>query len=201
MYSNQDNIPRMNTLSSLKNHLLIAMPALEDENFSKTVTYICEHTEEGAMGLILSVPIDIAFKEVVEQVDKDISDDTLVDNIDEIPVYLGGPVEPEHGFVLHTPQGEWKSSMVLSEQLILTTSSDIISAIAIGEGPEHYIVALGYAGWGAGQLEQEILENSWLSVPADMNQLWEAQPAERWSKAAQLLGIDLRSLSNDIGHA
>ena len=191
----------MNTLSSLKNHLLIAMPALEDENFSKTVTYICEHNEEGAMGLILSVPIDIAFKEVVEQVDKAVLDGTLIDTIDDIPVYLGGPVEPEHGFVLHTPQGEWTSSMKLSEKLVLTTSSDIISAIAMGNGPDHYIVALGYAGWGAGQLEQEIAENSWLSVPADMTQLWDISPAERWSKAEALLGIDLRSISNDVGHA
>lgn len=191
----------MNTLSSLKNHLLIAMPALEDENFSKTVTYICEHNEEGAMGLILSVPIDIAFREVVEQVDKEVLNGALVDGIDDIPVYLGGPVEPEHGFVLHTPQGEWKSSMTLSEQLVLTTSSDIISAIAAGNGPDHYIVALGYAGWGAGQLEQEIAENAWLSVPADMTQLWDISPAERWSKAAALLGIDLHSISNDVGHA
>ena len=191
----------MNTLSSLKNQLLIAMPALEDENFSKTVTYICEHTEEGTMGLILSLPMDISFKEVLVQVDKEALDQVMVDNIDEIPVYLGGPVEPEHGFVLHTPQGEWTSSMELSENLILTTSSDIISAIAKGDGPDHYIVALGYAGWGAGQLEQEIADNSWLSVAADMSQLWDISAAERWSKAAELLGIDLHSLSNDVGHA
>jgi len=177
------------------------MPALEDENFSKTVTYICEHTEEGTMGLILSVPIDITFKEVLEQVDKEAMNATLADNIDDIPVYLGGPVEPEHGFVLHTPEGEWESSMALSDGLMLTTSSDIISAIGLGKGPNHYIVALGYAGWGAGQLEQEMVDNSWLSVPADMSQLWDITPAERWSKAAELLGIDLRSLSSDIGHA
>lgn len=191
----------MNTSSYLKNHLLIAMPAMEDQNFSKTVTYICEHSEEGAMGLILSVPMEISFREVVEQVDSEVLKGELDPRLMDIPVYLGGPVEPEHGFVLHTPQGEWTASMVLSDQLVLTTSSDIISAIATGSGPDHYIVALGYAGWGAGQLEQEMTDNTWLSVPADMNQLWDVPAEQRWEKAVNLLGIDLKNLSNDIGHA
>ena len=151
---------------------------MADHNFSKTVTYICEHSDEGAMGLILSVPLEISFREVVEQLDSDLLKGELTANLDAIPVYLGGPVEPEHGFVLHSPQGEWSASMILSEQLALTTSSDIISAIAAGNGPEHYIVALGYAGWGAGQLEQEMTQNTWLSVPADMNSLWNT-PAEQ----------------------
>ncbi len=187
--------------SSLKNHLLIAMPTLEDQNFSRTVTYICEHNEEGAMGLILSVPIEISFREVVEQVDKGVLIGDVVENLDEIPVYLGGPVEPEHGFVLHTPHGEWKSSLPLNDKLALTTSSDIITAIAEGQGPDHYLVALGYAGWGAGQLEQEMSQNAWLSVSADMDQLWDIPAGERWERAAKLLGVDLKSISHDVGHA
>lgn len=153
------------------------------------------------MGLILSVPMEISFREVVEQVDSEVLKGELDPRLMDIPVYLGGPVEPEHGFVLHTPQGEWTASMVLSDQLVLTTSSDIISAIATGSGPDHYIVALGYAGWGAGQLEQEMTDNTWLSVPADMNQLWDVPAEQRWEKAVNLLGIDLKNLSNDIGHA
>ena len=191
----------MNTSSTLKNHLLIAMPNMEDQNFSRTVTYICDHSDEGAMGLILSVPIEITFREVVEQVAQELLDRELVENLDEIPVYFGGPMEPEHGFVLHTPQGDWKSSMQLDEGLVLTTSSDIIQAIALGTGPDHYLVALGYAGWGAGQLEQEMSQNAWLSVPADMAQLWDVSPAERWERAASLLGVDLKSISHDVGHA
>ncbi len=191
----------MNISASLKNHLLIAMPAMEDKNFSKTVTYICEHNEDGAMGLILSVPLDISFSEVVAQIDKETLKATIDKQLDDIPVYLGGPVEQEHGFVLHTPQGKWNASMVLSEDLTLTTSSDIISAIALGDGPQEYIVALGYAGWGAGQLEQEMAENIWLSVAADMQKMWHTAADKRWENAAQLLGVDLKIISSDIGHA
>jgi len=153
------------------------------------------------MGLILSVPMEISFREVVEQLDSDVLKGELASNLADIPVYLGGPVEPEHGFVLHSPQGEWTASMTLSEQLVLTTSGDIISAIATGNGPEHFIIALGYAGWGAGQLEQEMTQNTWLSVPADMNSLWDVPAEQRWEKAAMLLGVDLNNISHDIGHA
>ncbi|MCF6217342.1 MAG: YqgE/AlgH family protein [Gammaproteobacteria bacterium] len=191
----------MNTTDSLKNNLLIAMPGMEDGNFSKTVTYICEHTDDGAMGLILSIPLDITFRQVVGQVDKTLSQREMDKCIDDIPVYLGGPVEPEHGFVLHTPQGEWSASLKLTDDLMLTTSSDIISAIATGEGPDQYLVMLGYAGWGGEQLEHEMAQNAWLNVPADMAPLW-GEPAEkRWQKAAALLGVDLSRLSPDVGHA
>ena len=191
----------MNTTASLKNHLLIAMPGMDDENFSKTVTYICEHTDEGAMGLILSTPLDITFRQVLAQVDKELKQGEVDKQVDNIPVYLGGPVEPEHGFVLHTPQGEWSASLALTDNLMLTTSSDIISAIALGEGPDNYLVMLGYAGWGGEQLEQEMAQNAWLSVPADMSSLWNEPAEKRWQKAADLLGVNLNSLSHDVGHA
>ncbi len=191
----------MNTTASLKNHLLIAMPGMDDENFSKTVTYICEHTDEGAMGLILSIPLDITFRQVLAQVDKELKQGEVDKQVDNIPVYLGGPVEPEHGFVLHTPQGEWSASLALTDNLMLTTSSDIVSAIALGEGPDNYLVMLGYAGWGGEQLEQEMAQNAWLSVPADMSSLWNEPAEKRWQKAADLLGVNLNSLSHDVGHA
>lgn len=191
----------MNTTASLKNHLLIAMPSMDDENFSKTVTYICEHTDEGAMGLILSIPLDITFRQVLAQVDKELKQGEVDKQVDNIPVYLGGPVEPEHGFVLHTPQGEWSASLALTDNLMLTTSRDIISAIALGEGPDNYLVMLGYAGWGGEQLEQEMAQNAWLSVPADMSSLWDEPADKRWQKAADLLGVNLNALSLDVGHA
>ncbi|VAX10567.1 UPF0301 protein YqgE [hydrothermal vent metagenome] len=191
----------MNTTASLKNHLLIAMPGMDDENFSKTVTYICEHTDEGAMGLILSIPLDITFRQVLAQVDQELKQGEVDKQVDNIPVYLGGPIEPEHGFVLHTPQGEWNASLALTDNLVLTTSSDIISAIALGEGPDNYLVMLGYAGWGGEQLEQEMAQNTWLSVPADMSSLWNEPAEKRWQKAADLLGVNLNSLSHDVGHA
>ncbi len=191
----------MNTTASLKNHLLIAMPGMDDDNFAKTVTYICEHTDEGAMGLILSTPLDVTFRQVLAQVDKELKQVEVGKQVDDIPVYLGGPVEPEHGFVLHTPQGEWSASLNLTDNLILTTSSDIISAIALGEGPDNYLVMLGYAGWGGEQLEQEMAQNTWLSVPADMSSLWDEPADKRWQKAADLIGVNLNCLSNDVGHA
>jgi putative transcriptional regulator len=187
----------MNDTSSLKNHFLIAMPNMADPNFIHSVTYICEHNSEGAMGIVINQTIDIPFREVLDQMQIDPSDPA----IDQIPVYLGGPVQPEHGFVLHSPSAEWESSLTVSDDVAITTSSDILEAIAHGEGPEHFIVALGYAGWGEGQLEGELLNNIWLSVPANMDRIWETPMESRWEQAAALLGIDVKNISNDIGHA
>lgn len=183
--------------SNLTNHLLIAMPNLADPNFSHTVTYICEHSEKGAMGLVINRPIDIHVAEILEQMEIPVSEP----GAGEAPVYLGGPVEEQRGFVLHSSDSEWDSTLRINDQVSVTTSRDILEAMARGEGPEQALVALGYAGWGPGQLEQEILDNSWLSAPADQSILFTLPPARRWQAAAELLGVDLNRLSSESGHA
>lgn len=187
----------MNTTESLANHFLIAMPALADPNFSHTVTYICEHNEEGAMGIIINRPLHIHLREVLEQMQVEASPKTDLDT----PIYLGGPVQSERGFVLHSPVGSWASSLGITEQVAITTSRDIISAIAHSEGPTRYLLALGYAGWGGGQLEREMAENAWLSGPADLDILFDMPEEARWSAAAALLGVEINLISDEIGHA
>lgn len=187
----------MSESSSLRNHFLIAMPALADPNFSHTVTYICEHNDEGAMGIVINRPMPITLAEVLRQMEIEPSK-----NLDtSVVVNEGGPVQPEHGFVVHSPVGAWESSMPITDDIALTTSRDILSAIGHAEGPAHYLIALGYAGWGPGQLETEIAENAWLSGPASMEILFDLPLEQRWEAAARLLGVDLNLLSSDIGHA
>ncbi len=183
--------------NSLRNQLLIAMPRLEDPNFSRTVTLICEHNEDGALGLVLNRPLDLSVAEVLSQMGME----TLSGLDLELPVLEGGPVQPEHGFVLHRPAGLWKSTLVIDGDLAVTTSRDILEAIARGDGPERYLLALGYAGWGGGQLEQEMADNAWLSGPVDQRLIFDTPLEERWEAAAALLGIDLARLSHEAGHA
>lgn len=183
--------------ANLTNHLLIAMPNLRDPNFEHTVTYICEHNENGAMGIVINRPIDINIGEVFEQMEIPVSTPELA----KAPVFLGGPVEEQRGFVLHTGDAKWESSLRINDQISVTTSRDILEAMAHGEGPQQALIALGYAGWGGGQLEREILDNAWLSVPAEQAILFELPPARRWEAAAKLLGVDLNVLSTESGHA
>lgn len=182
---------------TLRNHFLIAMPSLADDNFFHTVTYICEHNREGAMGIVINRTLELKMGELLSQLDIETTDP----NLSQGPVYQGGPVTPEQGFILHQPLGDWEATLAVGDDIGLTVSRDILEAIARGDGPRRYLVALGYAGWGGGQLEQEILQNSWLSGPADSEILFEAEQGERWSKAASLLGIDLGLLSSESGHA
>ena len=151
----------MNDQASLKNQLLIAMPALQDPNFARTVTYICEHGEHGAMGIVLNRPTDLCLADILQHMQ---IEGGLGDAGEQI-VYLGGPVEEERGFVLHTHTAPWDSTLAVNEDISITTSRDILEAMARGDGPSRTLVALGYAGWGAGQLEREIQENAWLSGP------------------------------------
>lgn len=182
---------------SLRNHLLIAMPMLEDPNFFHTVTYICEHNDEGAMGIVINRPTDISLGDLLKQLD--IVPDEGLDTT--VPVFEGGPVQHEHGFLLHTPVGNWNASLPITEQIALTTSKDILESLAVGAGPERYLLALGYAGWGPGQLEEEISANTWLSGPATLELLFDTPPEKRWHQAAALLGVDLGLLSSETGHA
>ena len=184
-------------MDSLENQLLIAMPSLNDPYFNKTVTYICEHNDDGAMGLIINLPVNITLNELLEQID---ADNKECDSLEQ-PVLTGGPVSPQRGFVLHSPQEGWTSSLSLSQDVMITTSKDILMALGTDDAPEAYVVTLGYAGWGPGQLEKEILENSWLTTPADAEIIFKTPIEMRWKKATEKLGIDLAHFSTDIGHA
>ena len=187
----------MPDIANFTNHFLIAMPTLEDINFSGTVTLICEHNEEGAMGIVINRPTDFSLGELLQQLEMIENADLYSDTI----VYRGGPVQEEHGFILHQPVGEWQHSLKISDDLALTTSRDILQAIAEDQGPERKLIALGYAGWGAGQLEQEISANAWLTTPADSEILFDLPSNQRWEAAASKLGIDLTLLSSETGHA
>lgn len=187
----------MSDTSSLKNQLLIAMPGLDDPNFSRTVTYICEHTDAGAMGIVINRPSELKLSDVLHHM----GIVTGNPDTDSQPVYLGGPVDEERGFVLHQTGRVWESSMAISDDVSITTSRDILENMARGEGPKKSLVALGYAGWGAGQLEDEMQDNAWLSGPANESILFDLPANERWAAAAQLLGVDMNLLSTDAGHA
>jgi len=188
----------MNTTSYLKGHFLIAMPNLQDPNFSQSVTYICEHNEEGAFGIVINHETEATIGEVLEQlkITPDASNPFL-----EQRVFLGGPVDIERGLILHKPTGNWSSTVCQNENIAVTSSLDIMRAIAEQKAPDNFIVCLGYAGWGEGQLEQEMIDNAWLSGPADNEIIFQTPVAERWQAAASLLGVDLSLLSSDIGHA
>ena len=187
----------MNETASLKNQLLIAMPSLQDPNFARTVTYICEHGEHGAMGIVLNRPTDLRLADVLRHMQIDGGMGEAGEQI----VYLGGPVEEERGFVLHTRSERWDSTLEIDEDISITSSRDILEAMAQGAGPRHTLVALGYAGWGAGQLERELLQNAWLSGPVDQSILFELPSDQRWEEAGRLLGVDVNLLSSEAGHA
>lgn len=181
----------------LKNQFLIAMPGLLDPNFFHSVAYLCEHNQHGAMAIIINQPVELSVGELMDQMGHQPAGKPLAAN----PVYRGGPVDIERGFVLHQPVGDWESTMPISDKIALTTSKDIIAAMAEGRGPEQSLVALGYAGWAAGQLEEEIRDNAWLNGPADSKILFETAVEQRWESAAALLGIDIHQLTGSAGHA
>ncbi|AQT61318.1 hypothetical protein CBP51_11735 [Cellvibrio mixtus] len=184
------------TPGSLRDHFLIAMPGLNDSSFAHTVTYICEHSEQGAMGVVINMATPMLLKEIFEQMA--LSDQSELGG--QI-VMSGGPVQPERGFVLHSPDTKWQSTLEISPEVSLTASRDIIAALAEGRGPKHSLIALGYAGWGEGQLEAEIAANSWLTVPADKDIIFNTPLEQRWTAAAQALGIDVNLIASTAGHA
>jgi len=182
---------------SLANHFLIAMPGLADPNFFHTVTYLCEHNEDGAMGIVINRPLDMRLGDVLAHIGLDASDPFAPD----LPVFQGGPVQAERGFIIHQPLGDWEATLPVTGDIGVTASQDILAAIAAGRGPRHTLIALGYAGWGPGQLEQEMADNAWLSGPADPRIIFDTPVERRWEAAAGLLGVDLNLLSGDAGHA
>jgi putative transcriptional regulator len=182
---------------SLANQFLIAMPNMADPIFARALVYLCEHGEHGAMGLIINKPSGIALAQLFDQIDLPLQNSAMA----AAPVLFGGPVQPDRGFVLHSPVNDWQSSLTITDELMLTTSKDVLAAVSEGTGPERVLVTLGYAGWSAGQLEAEITSNAWLTAPCDQHILFDVPPEERFDAAIALLGFDPSLLSGDVGHA
>jgi len=187
----------MPDFTSMANQFLIAMPNLRDPNFARTVTLICEHSGEGAMGIVINRVTDLTLADVLGQMNIEASQSRHL----ALPVHIGGPVQNNRGFVVHEPVGDWESTLAIDESLGVSTSRDILVAMAENRGPERCLLALGYAGWSPGQLEREMADNAWLSGPADHQILFELPPEERWSAAVTRLGVDPAALSGDAGHA
>lgn len=181
----------------LTNQFLIAMPGLTDPQFARTVTYICEHSEQGAMGIMVNRPINVQLGEMLDQLEIVVTN-TAVRNL---PIYFGGPVQTDRGFILHSGESTWDSTLRISPHIHVTTSKDILEAIASGSGPSQVLIALGYAGWASGQIENELGANSWLSTPSASEILFNLPVEKRWRAAGRLIGINLDLLSLETGHA
>lgn len=181
----------------LSDHFLIAMPAMTDPYFVKSLTYVCEHNEQGALGLVVNRPISLTMAELFAQIKLPLNSSEL----EGMPIHFGGPVQTDRGFVLHELVGQWQSTLNINSKVGLTTSKDILEAVGEGKGPQNLLVTLGYAGWSQGQLEHEISQNAWLTVPANEHILFELPAEERLAAAMALLGIDYASLSEESGHA
>jgi putative transcriptional regulator len=182
---------------NLTHHFLIAMPSMADPYFAKSLTYICEHNDQGALGLVVNRPIDMTLQALFERLSLDFRDPAVAD----APIYFGGPVQTDRGFVLHMPAGNWQTTLRVGEAIGLTTSKDILEAVGRGEGPARLLVTLGYAGWSPGQLEHEITQNAWLTVEASDDILFETPAEERLPAAMELLGLDYARLQDEAGHA
>jgi putative transcriptional regulator len=186
---------------NLSNQFLIAMPGMGDDNFTGAVIYLCEHTENGALGLVINKPIDIKLKNLFAKVELSLDSPALADQ----PVYFGGPVQTERGFVLHERIGDahspYSSTLSIPGGLEMTTSKDVLEALSAGAGPKRLLVTLGYSGWAAGQLEEELGRNGWLTVDATPDIIFDTPVEQRYDRAVALLGFDPRMLSQEAGHA
>ncbi len=186
---------------SLSNQFLIAMPGMLDDGFAGSVVYVCEHSDKGALGLVINKPIDIKLKSLFDKVELSLDREELA----EQPVFYGGPVQTERGFVLHDKQADdaepYSSTLSVPGGLDMTTSKDVLEALSSGGGPKRILITLGYAGWGAGQLEDELGRNGWLTVDADPSVIFDTPIEQRYDRAVSLLGFDPRMLSQEAGHA
>lgn len=183
----------------LSNHLLIAMPSLQDSTFKQAVIYLCEHDKDGAMGLVINHPVNMKVADLIKQVDED----ALINDPKKAQksVIKGGPVNVERGFILHKPQGKWESSLQLNDDFCVTTSKDILSQLANEQGPEDFILTLGYAGWTAGQLESELSHNAWLCIPADAQLVFHQPIHRQWQACIEKMGFQPWQLVDSAGHA
>ena len=182
---------------NLTHHFLIAMPSMADPYFAKSLTYVCEHNEQGALGVVVNRPIDMTLQALFERLSLKLAHKDLSD----APIYFGGPVQTDRGFVLHEPTGNWQSTLKVRDAIGLTTSKDILEAVGRGEGPQKLLVTLGYAGWSAGQLEHELTQNAWLTVEARDAIIFDLPAEERLPAAMELLGVDYARLADSAGHA
>ena len=185
------------TAMNLSNHFLIAMPSMHDPIFGGSVVYLCEHNERGALGVVINKPMDITIDHLLERLNMKLEIHAPISK----PVMFGGPVQEDRGFVLHSPDTEFTSMLKISDQVAFTTSRDVLEAIASGTGPERMLVSIGYAGWSAGQLEDEISHNGWLTVAADPAIMFDLPIHERYNAAVRLLGFDPSRLASEVGHA
>ncbi|MES2161823.1 MAG: YqgE/AlgH family protein [Pseudomonadota bacterium] len=182
---------------NLANHFLIAMPSMQDPVFGGTVVYVCEHNENGVLGVVINKPTDMTMEVLFERIDLKLESGVDVD----APIMFGGPVQDDRGFVLHTPGTRYSSSLTVTEDVAFTTSIDVLEAVAAGDGPPRMLVSIGYSGWSPGQLEDEISRNGWLTVGADPEILFNLPIEERYTAAMRLLGIDPLMLTSEAGHA
>jgi putative transcriptional regulator len=186
---------------SLTHHFLIAMPAMTDPNFARTLTYVCEHNAEGALGIIVNRPTEMSVGELFERVEIKLEAGEPSQRFGALPVYFGGPVQTDRGFVLHRPGGSWQSTLNVNSEIALTSSRDVLQMMGCAGEPAQVLVSLGYAGWSAGQLEWELAQNAWLTVEAEPTVIFDLPPEERLPAAMQLLGVDFANLSEVAGHA
>jgi len=206
MSSDTNIMPKLTTPNhdnSLQSQFLLSMPQLLDPNFRGTLSYICEHDELGAMAITINRPSEIMLYELLEQLGIPVTAENIQANNqnDKQLIYIGGPVQQDRGFILHTDKRPWQSTLEINEHMRLTTSKDILEAIAKGDGPENYLITLGYAGWSEGQLEEELLANAWLNCPADDEILFHTKSQDKLNKTMQKLGINSNQLNGQIGHA
>ncbi|WP_394777413.1 YqgE/AlgH family protein [Undibacterium sp.] len=186
---------------NLSNHFLIAMPSMMDPMFGGSVIYLCEHNQRGAMGLVINKPTDMTISGLFDRIDLKLEIIPNSHPMRQQPVMFGGPVQDDRGFVLHAPVGKFSSSLKVTDEIAFTTSRDVLEAVAAGDGPDKVLISVGYAGWSAGQLEQEILANGWLTVAADASIMFDLPIEERFLAAIKLLGIDPLMLASEAGHA
>jgi putative transcriptional regulator len=186
---------------NLADHFLIAMPSMLDPVFGGTVVYVCEHNANGALGVIINKPTDMTMGVLFERIDLKLEIMATQVAIDKKAVMFGGPVQVERGFVLHAPHGNFSSTMKVTDEIALTTSKDVLEAVGTGDGPRRMLVTLGCSGWSAGQLEEEITRNGWLTVRADAGIIFDLPAEQRFAAAMKLLGIDPMMLAGDAGHA
>lgn len=182
---------------NLTHHFLIAMPAMADPYFARTLTYVCEHNDQGALGVVINRPIELTLAGLFERLELKLD----VASLRELPVFFGGPVQTDRGFVLHNPIGEWSSTLPVRDGIALTTSRDILEAVGSGTGPGKLMITLGYAGWAAGQLEHEMQQNAWLTVEAQARIIFDLPAEDRIAAAMELIGVSYASLSDEAGHA
>lgn len=186
------------TMDSLANQLLIAMPSLDESYFGRTIIYLCEHDDDGAMGLVINKPTELSIAKVLAELNLVDEDD---DKLNEQHVMSGGPVQTDRGFILHNDDKQWSSSLKLDDKITVTTSKDILAKLNTEQGPQKFIMTLGYAGWSPGQLEQELADNTWLTLEADPELLFNTPIDKCWDKALEKLGVSIDQLSSMSGHA